>query len=190
MLHINSKLQNFIDNVLSNERWERKEMPDNFCKYCNHNQKKHERDYSEDESFCTECWLENRERINVETLAFHKFNQEPINEFSILHELIKDGSFQNSSLYAGIYTKTITDELIHEIERLFKWKIHRIESLDKKEILVWFYKTTIFCRYCFRPYLTVDERRSHEEKDGIWGCDKRPEVVTFASVGINDRRTD
>lgn len=163
----------------STEKWNRRNLPSMYCKYCDHKENEH------GNHICFECrGKESNQKLfhkNKTLIPCHKFNQEPTETLVKLNILMPDGLFQDDHYYMGLLIKEIKIDRLREIELVFGWKLASISVLDK-ELWISFYKTRIFCTYCGTPALTMQEKIEHEQAgDESFGrCYKKPKEVTFA----------
>ena len=169
------KIKEGSDFFFINERLERRECPWHFCKYCDHNETGHQSET------CFRC-REAKEKGEGKFISNHKFNEKPSVVIEELAQILKYANFQDDKYYMSVLMKKANLLILTEIEKRFGWKLNEISvSAHNKEYLwIVFYKTTIFCRYCGSPQLTMQDKMKHEQAGGLWSCYKKPAEVTFA----------
>jgi len=174
-LKLIQKIKEGSDFFFHNQRWERREVPRNFCKYCDHHKKEH------GDKVCFEC-RKLKESSDFNLISNHKFNEEPIQIVKELAKILHNATFQDDHYYMGISMESVDIDILKEVEKVFNWKLCSISARNLKGYLwITFYKTTIFCRYCGSPKLTMQDKMKHEQAGGLWSCHKKPEEVTFVT---------
>jgi len=175
-LKLIQKIKEGSDFFFHYQRWERREVPRNFCKYCDHHEKDHQHET------CFRC-REAKERGEGKFISNHKFDEKPSVVIEELAQILEYANFQDDKYYMAILMKKANMEILTEIEKKFGWKLNEIgvSAHNKEYLWIVFYKTTIFCRYCGSPKLTMEDKMKHEQAGGLWSCYKKPEEVTFVA---------
>lgn len=167
-------VKNILEFFHAPKKWERREIPSNFCRYCDHYHTEHTREV------CFKCRNAKEKDSRIKLISNHKFNEEPPIIVRELSEILHDANFQDDTYYMLVLMKSIQTSILTEIEKSFGWTLKeiRVSNHDKNYLCIIFYKTTIFCRYCHSPHLTIQDRMEHEQSTE-WGCYMKPKEVTF-----------
>jgi len=166
-----------LDLLRGGDKWERREIPDNFCSHCDHKEKHHK------SCICQKCWW-NKQNDNTKIIPCHEFNKEPERLLMELQNMLPRGKFMKDDYRVYLAIRSASAEELKEIESAFNWKLKSIEP-NGNELWIIFSTAHIFCRYCRSPFLTIEERTKHETGYFLSGdlpnCHERPPEVTFAT---------
>src|SRR3972149_6807180 len=94
------RLKDEMEIFYAPDKWNRRNMPSMFCKYCQHNEKRH------GDKICFKCReLKEKSGTHLYSCLYiptHKFNESPTGLIEELQKLIPKGIFQDDHYYMGL----------------------------------------------------------------------------------------